>query len=163
MTTKQMQDEVRNYCINLIIKSNISDWIHNWNSSEYIKDNITIYVENNDEKKYKFKIKIYKIKDASGKSIRPSQKLVGGWSPSSSDKECRHEFEIKRGSEDFCRLWDIKKRKIRNNLKRKYFEINDNRKNKKEYDSALEVYELLPKLPIKEARLKKLQNIEKNN
>ena len=141
MTTKEMQEKVRNYCIDVILKSNVSDWTNYWSVSTYIKENIKIKVDNT-SKKYKFEVEIYLNK-----------KLDSS----------KNDFKIERGSiEQFCWLWEINKRINRNRIKNKYTEICDYVKNKSEYDAALELYNLLPEIPIKELRRKKLKNIGVN-
>jgi len=56
-------------------------------------------------------------------------------------------------------VWEIRKRQFRKQIENKYNEIFNYFTNKSKYDSVLEIYNLLPEIPIRELRKKKLQNI----
>lgn len=136
MTAKEMKDAVSNHCIDIILKSETSQWKQNYSEKKYVKDNIEIELKDSD--KFKFKIRIFTDK-----------KLAF----------CRNEFFIDRKSY-FLFFWNIKERNVRRKLKKKSHDIITFFKNKQEYDNALELYNLLPEIPIKELRRKKLKSIE---
>ena len=136
MTTKEMKDAVYNHCIDIILKSEPSQWEQFFSEHKYVKDNIEI--EHKCSDKFRFKIQIYADKQLNF---------------------CRKEFFIDRKSY-FLFLWDIKERIIRGKLKKKSKDIDNFFKNKEEYNNALELYNLLPEIPIKELRRKKLKSIQ---
>ncbi len=134
MTAEEMKDEVRSYCANLIINSKNEEWDSN---ERYMKDNILIKMLSERNSEF-FEVHIFKeYKDGVFRTEVSSiefKKVISFWS----SRKIKKEYSA---------------------IKKKYFEINNYFKNKKEYDKALELYNLLP---LKVIRKNKLKTINEN-
>jgi uncharacterized protein (DUF1330 family) len=136
MTVDEMKNEIRTYCLNLILNSKAQDWDTN---NRYIKDNIIIKFDSSDKYRNYFDVHIYReYKDGNFRTQVTS-------------------IEFKKN----VKFWfNSKERKETKLLKKKYFEIKNYFKNKQEYDRALEAYKLLP---LTQLRKNKLNVLNKKN
>jgi hypothetical protein len=136
MTVDEMKNEIRTYCLNLILNSKVQDWdIHD----RYMKDNIMINLKSTNTHHNYFEAHIYKeYKEGCFRTEITS-------------------IEFKKN----VKFWfNSKERKETKLLKKKYFEIKNYFKNKQEYDRALEAYKLLP---LTQLRKNKLNVLNKKN
>ena len=129
MTAEEMKKEVRTYCLDLIFNSKVEDWSDR--NCRYYKDNMIIVLSNNSNTTIYFTVYIYKDNTLQYKVT---------------------EIEFKKNTKFWFSSDEAKK------IKKKYHEIIKYFDNKKEYDSALETYKLLP---IKQLRKNKLKNLNK--
>jgi hypothetical protein len=134
LTTGEMKQEIRDFCINLILDSNVTDWIN----SALIVDNIEICLGFNYDEKFEasiyvdssFNEKVYVIDISFYGPKLPIFKKVS--------EELKKEIELRKS------------------LKKKYDEIKQYLNDKSEFDKMSKVYKLLP---VKYLRKKKLDNL----
>lgn len=134
MTTEEMKTEVRTYCFNLIINSNLQDWDERYRT--YKKDNMYVKMSSYNTDDVYFVISIYKDESL---------------------KEEVSSIEFKRKTN----LFNFKEKKEIKSIRNKFNEIKNFFQNKKEYNNALAVYNLLPIRQIRKNKLKAINENEK--
>jgi len=135
MTIEQMEKDIRNYCLSIILNSNVENWAiqKGYGSKELFKNNIRIVMHSGKNYQHIFTAYIY-----TDTTYQITDREIG--------------FEI-----GWC--WNKEKRKERESIENKWDEINSFFTNKEKYEAAVKTYNLLP---IKELRKKKLQNINES-
>ena len=134
MTSKELKNEIRQYCLNLILNSNTEDW--NWITYRCIKDNVVLNINMIKGNIEGFIVSIYTDTTFThvDYTVEFDDRVL--WFCNKKEKE------------------EIKKIRI------KYRELHDYLKDKNECDKLKKTYNLLP---IKKIRKDKLDKINEND